>query len=411
MRAFTIAVAGVMAATFPAFAQSGSASPPPAQNTTQHVDQTAVQKFVTEAAMTNLFEIDAAHAAEQKASNAAYKEYANMIVTDHTNMGNDLKRQVADIPGVTLPTSLDQQHQQKLQTLQSESGAQFEKDYRQGQIEGHQKAINVFQNFANSGSNDQDADLKSWAKASVPILQKHLQRAENLPVGGQQVGAAAPSGQSANAANKTAVNTAGTTTGNAQSGNQSGAQQLVDEAVQVVKKMESDRQLADVMRQAKGIYIVPEFGRGAVIVGARGGAGLVTVRENGKWSDPAFYDFGAISLGPQIGGSGGSVAFLLMSQGAVDAFKSGNKFSLNAGAGLSIVNYSANGQASWGKGDIVMWSNTSGAYVGATVSVTDVNWDDQNNRQYYGQNVDMTKILNGSASNAKASELIKALPG
>jgi hypothetical protein len=27
-----------------------------------------------------------------------------------------------------------------------------------------------------------------------------------------------------------------------------------------------------------------------------------------------------------------------------------------------------------------LWSNTSGAYVGATVSVTDINWDDSNNR-------------------------------
>jgi hypothetical protein len=62
-----------------------------------------------------------------------------------------------------------------------------------------------------------------------------------------------------------------------------------------------------------------------------------------------------------------------MSRSAVDAFKSGNTFSLNAGAGLSIVDYSANGQASRGKGDFVMWSATAGAYVGATISVTDVN--------------------------------------
>jgi lipid-binding SYLF domain-containing protein len=175
--------------------------------------------------------------------------------------------------------------------------------------------------------------------------------------------------------------------------------------------MESDPQLADGLKRAKGIYIVPKFGRGALVIGARGGVGLVTVRQDGKWSDPAFYDFGAISLGPQIGGSGGPVAFLLMSHGAVDAFKSGNKFSLNAGAGLSIVDYSANGQASWGKGDIVMWSDTAGAYVGATISVTDVNWDDQNNRRYYGKSVDMTKILNGAVSNANAAELKKALPG
>lgn len=213
------------------------------------------------------------------------------------------------------------------------------------------------------------------------------------------------------ASNSNVRNNNSNTTGNAQRANQSSAQNLVNDAVQVVQNMEKDQQLAGLMRKAKGIYIVPNFGRGAVIVGARGGVGLVTVRQNGGWSDPAFYDFGAVSIGPQVGGSGGSVAFLLMSQGAVDAFKSGNKFSLNAGAGLSIVNYSANGQASWGKGDIIMWSNTAGAYVGATVSVSDINWDDQNNRQYYGKKVDMTKILNGSVKNAASQDLKQALPG
>jgi len=405
MKAIAIATAGFIAASFPAYAQSGDAKgAPPAQSANQNAAQTAVQTFVNQAAITNMFEIEAANAAEQKAKDPAYKEFAKMIITDHTKMGDNLKRQVGDISGVKVPASLDQAHQQKLQKLQSESGAQFEKDYRQSQIEGHRMAIRLFQDFAQSGPENQNVDLKSWAKASVPILQKHLQEAENLPAGGQQAGAAASSGA-------TASNTGGATTGKAPTGEQNSAQNLVNEAVQVVRTMEKDQQLANAMKKAKGIYIVPRFGRAAVVVGARGGAGLVTVRQDGKWSDPAFYDFGAISLGPQVGGSGGAVAFLLMSQGAVDAFKSGNKFSLNAEAGLSIVNYSANSQASWGKGDIVMWSDTAGAYIGATVSVTDINWDDERNRQYYGTNADVTKILNGNVSNAGARELISALPG
>ena len=215
------------------------------------------------------------------------------------------------------------------------------------------------------------------------------------------------------AANSSSGSSGGSaTTGSAANENQNNsAQQLVAHAVKVVKTMESDQKLAGLMKKAKGLFIVPDFGRGAFVVGGRGGAGLVTVRENRKWSDPAFYDIGGVSLGAQVGGSGGPVAFLLMDQSAVDAFKSGNKFSLNTGAGLSIVDYSANSQASWGKGDIIMWSNTAGAYVGATVSVTDINWSDTNNRGYYGKKTDMTQILNGSVSNANASELTSALPG
>ena len=188
------------------------------------------------------------------------------------------------------------------------------------------------------------------------------------------------------------------------------AQNLLDEAVNVVNDMKKDPKVVELLEKAKGVYIVPSFGRGAVIVGARGGAGLVTVKQADGWSDPAFYDFGAISFGPQVGGAGGSVAFILMNQTAVDAFKSGNKISLNAGAGLSIVNYSADSQASWGKGDVVMWSDAPGAYVGATVSVTDINWDDDRNQDFYGKKTDMTQILQGEVSNRAGQQLDSTLP-
>jgi lipid-binding SYLF domain-containing protein len=159
------------------------------------------------------------------------------------------------------------------------------------------------------------------------------------------------------------------------------------------------------------VFLVPEFGRGALIVGGRGGAGVVLAKNNGKWSDPAFYDFGAISLGLQAGGSGGKVAFLLMTDNAIDAFKSGNKISLNAGAGLTIVDFSHNGQASWGKGDIIMWTDNSGAYAGATVSVTDLNWADNNNQAYYGRKVQPDKILAGDINTPDATTLKGALAG
>ena len=189
------------------------------------------------------------------------------------------------------------------------------------------------------------------------------------------------------------------------------AKELVNEAKAEVKTMKKDPQLKKLMAKAKGIYLVPKFGRGALIVGGRGGAGVVLAHVNGKWTNPAFYDFGGISFGAEAGASGGPIAFLLMTKGAVDQFKSGNKISLNAGAGLSIVTYSANAQASWGKGDIIMWSNTKGAYAGATISVTDINWSDGNNKAYYGRKVDPSQVLAGKVNTPNAEQLKQMLPG
>jgi lipid-binding SYLF domain-containing protein len=185
---------------------------------------------------------------------------------------------------------------------------------------------------------------------------------------------------------------------------------LVTQAVQVVQAMKADPRMLDTMQRAKGIFIVPNYGRGAILVGGQGGEGLVVVREDGQWSSPLFYNIGGISLGLQAGAEGGSVAMLLMSDAAVDAFKSQNNFSLNAGAGLTVINYSARAEAHT-KGDIVVWSSTKGAYAGASLSVTDVNWDDEANRAYYGSpQVSAQSVLDGRIKSDRAQQLEMALP-
>lgn len=224
--------------------------------------------------------------------------------------------------------------------------------------------------------------------------------------------AADPPGKAAlsSSSNGAAAGTTGAARPQATREDKQDARQLLREAARVIEKMKADPQLAKLIERSKGIYVVPDFGRGALVVGARGGAGVVLAHRRGKWSGPAFYDFGAISIGVQAGASGGSVAFLLMSDSAIDAFMSGNKISLNAEAGLSIIDYSANGQGSWGKGDIVMWSDNAGLYAGATISVSDVNWDDGNNRAFYGAKVEPAAVLNGSFQAPPVPELKNALP-
>ncbi len=247
------------------------------------------------------------------------------------------------------------------------------------------------------------------AGAAILLTSGALAAAPAMAAGQMQNGAIGTNKTMQGNQNATTNGMAETGSKNAKATND--ATELVNEAMAEVKTMKKDPQLKKLMAKAKGIYLVPKFGRGALIVGGRGGAGVVLAHVNGKWTNPAFYDFGGISFGAEAGASGGPIAFLLMTKGAVDQFKSGNKVTLNAGAGLSIVTYSANAQASWGKGDIIMWSNTKGAYAGATVSVTDINWSDGNNKAYYGRKVDPSQVLAGKVNTPDAEQLKQMLPG
>lgn len=163
------------------------------------------------------------------------------------------------------------------------------------------------------------------------------------------------------------------------------ARDTVQEATRVVQQMAADPELRRQMDQARGILIAPNFARAAAGLGAQGGEGVVLLRKaDGSWSAPAFYNFGGVSVGAQAGASAGAIAFLLMNDRAVEQFKSTNTFSLDANAGLSIVDYSARAQASVGKGDVIAWSDTEGLFAGAAIGVSNVHWDDEETRAYYG---------------------------
>ncbi|HEY3777532.1 MAG TPA: lipid-binding SYLF domain-containing protein [Rhizomicrobium sp.] len=190
------------------------------------------------------------------------------------------------------------------------------------------------------------------------------------------------------------------------------AQNVVAGAIRTVKTMEATPKLKDLLARSKGVFIVPSFTRGALVVGGRSGEGVLLVHNgNGSWSDPVFYGIGGISVGAQVGGGHGEAAFLLMTDNSLGSFKGGNNFSLNAGSGFTIVRFSRNQQSSWGKGAVVFWTNTAGAYAGGSVSGTDISWDGGLTKAYYrdGQ-ATIGQVLDGKLQSASARPLQEAMP-
>ncbi len=191
----------------------------------------------------------------------------------------------------------------------------------------------------------------------------------------------------------------------------SDAQQTLQNAANVVAKMKSDPDMARLLQKAQGVFVIPHLWKGGFIIGGTGGEGVLLVRRDGQWTNPVFYGVGSVTFGAQAGGAEGAVAFVLMTPKAVNSFTGRNNFSLNANAGLTIVNYSAKGQVTAGKGDVVTWSNQGGLYAGATVSGADVSPDDFMNQAFYGKKVDPKNILAGDVPNRRQNPLQSQLPG
>lgn len=183
----------------------------------------------------------------------------------------------------------------------------------------------------------------------------------------------------------------------------------VNKAVQVVRQMEGDRNLAALLNKSRGVFVVPDYGRAALGIGGSGGAGVLMTRHGGTWSAPAFYNMGGISAGLQAGVEAGAIAFVLNDQKALDAFMQGNKFSLNADAGLTLVNWSRQGMGSAGMGNITVWSDTEGLFGGAALNITDVDYDEDETGAYYNRAVSPRDIVAGKVNNPHAAALQKAL--
>jgi putative membrane protein len=133
--------------------------------------------FVKAVAISDMFEIQSSKLALEKKSRGD-RQFARRMIHDHGQTSEQLKRLVAD-GRVTapLPTGLDGAHQQMLDQLRNDNGAEFDKAYDQMQLNGHKEAIALFESYARNGDN---AALKSWAATTLPHLQEHLALAEKL---------------------------------------------------------------------------------------------------------------------------------------------------------------------------------------------------------------------------------------
>lgn len=192
-------------------------------------------------------------------------------------------------------------------------------------------------------------------------------------------------------------------------GEQQNARETVREAARVVEQIRAEPESRNTLQQAQAVFIVPDYGRASLGVGAAGGQGVLVVNREGEWSGPAFYNIGGLNLGLAAGVEAGSIAFMIMSDDAMQGFHSPNNFSLNADAGLTILGWSARGQVASGKGaDVIVWSDTEGLYGDLAISVSNIFWDDEANQAYYRQELEINDVLLGTVLDTAASSPLKA---
>jgi putative membrane protein len=129
-------------------------------------------KFANKAAKSDAFEIAAAKLAKAQSSRPDIKQFAAMMITDHTGSTAKIKKAAAAAdPAITPDATLTDDQNGKLADLGKLSGADFDGAYVSQQIAAHKEALALMTVYADKGD---VPSLKAAAAEIKPKVQMHL---------------------------------------------------------------------------------------------------------------------------------------------------------------------------------------------------------------------------------------------
>jgi putative membrane protein len=136
-------------------------------------------EFAVAAANGGMAEVELSKLAETKATNAKVKEFAAMMTKDHGGANTELMA-LAKTKNITLPTTIGEDKQKTMGDLQTKTGAEFDKAYVDVMVKDHKATVDLFEK---ASTDAKDADIKSFAIKTLPVLKNHLQAIETIQKG------------------------------------------------------------------------------------------------------------------------------------------------------------------------------------------------------------------------------------
>jgi putative membrane protein len=159
------------------------------KDTARHVEgtisaemTTKLKDFVTAAAESDMYEVEAARIAEQRSGNADVKKFAEKMVAAHTATTKKLKAILAaNKLDIAPPATLDDRHQGLIDELRGAKDADFDGRYLSQQVDAHKEALILMQGYAKDGG---VAPVRKFAAKTAPAVQSHLIMAQDLTKAG-----------------------------------------------------------------------------------------------------------------------------------------------------------------------------------------------------------------------------------
>jgi putative membrane protein len=120
-------------------------------------------------------EVKLSMAAQHISQNPRIAGFAKMMINDHTNAINELKK-LRKKELINPDDVLSQEHRKLIDSLSKLSGSDFDKAYMRQMIIDHQKTVGLFQDE----TQEREASVQEFARKTLPTIQMHLDSAKAI---------------------------------------------------------------------------------------------------------------------------------------------------------------------------------------------------------------------------------------
>jgi lipid-binding SYLF domain-containing protein len=190
-------------------------------------------------------------------------------------------------------------------------------------------------------------------------------------------------------------------------GDQEAKMREVIDVLEAINRIPENSIPPALLRNAKGIAIIPSVVKVGLVIGGRYGKGVVTVRKaDGSWSNPLFLSVSGGSVGWQVGAQSTDVILVFKTRKSIDDIING-KFTLGADASVAAgpVGRMASAATDIKMGsEIYSYSRSRGLFVGITLDGARLSIEQKDNASYYrNKSLQPAQILAGDHIAAPAS--------
>jgi lipid-binding SYLF domain-containing protein len=170
---------------------------------------------------------------------------------------------------------------------------------------------------------------------------------------------------------------------------------------------------SSVLSKAVAIAVFPSTIKGAFLVGAQRGRGVISVRKaDGTWAPPAFLTLTGGSFGLQIGGQAADIVLVVNNQRGLENLLR-NQFTIGGEASATAGPVGRDATAATDiqlRAEILSYSRSRGLFAGISLKGAAIKEDEDSNNAFYGARFRSRDIaLDGKATKPQAPDAVEAL--